>query len=293
MNKFNIANQVISLDWDSSYIHKNFLPFQTDELKTDLTLSIQENSTVIEPVSKPLIASEYFRVYQQGNLFYTFYPGSVCLTSCTYDSLTFNGIIHLHTSHTQDIPKEIAASSSDTFVNITEYIFYAVRDIFFIYMQQKGILAIHSSSIIYKDKAYLFSACSGTGKTTHTSMWEKYYHVEILDGDVAAITMEGSVPVAYGLPWCGTSERFLNQRVPLGGIIFLEQLCHNVVTPLNMFESTVRIAARCFTPTWSAELAQKNIDCAKQFASCVPCFTLGCLPNKEAVDLIKQYIDQL
>ena len=68
-------------------------------------------------------------------------------------------------------------------------------------------------------------AVSGTGKSTHTGLWKKYYgaQVEILNDDKPAIRFEDGLPYLYGTTWSGKQEREWNQNAsaPLRAIFFL------------------------------------------------------------------------
>lgn len=292
MNKYKIAGIVLQLDWSKELIHNNFEPFLcSNDETTDMVLQLQTETVVFEPTREPIIQSSYLKVYDTEDGFLLCYPSSLNLNACQYHTLTKTATICLADQITVDNATKITNTVEGIELNIIDYIFFAIRDMFFIKMQQQHILAVHSSSIIYHKKAYLFSACSGTGKTTHTNMWVERFGVEILDGDVAAVCVEDGQAIAYGLPWCGTSKQFLNRRVELGGIIFLGQSCHNSVSKLTMFEAILRLAARCFTPTWTKELSEINLMVAETIVTKTLTAYLGCLPNQEAVDMIKALID--
>lgn len=273
MNIYTIAGLKIGLNFSQTYIHSNFTDFlsPTDALP-ELKINLIVGQSMKEPSEKPLIVSSYLVIYGCLNGYQLFYPNSNENCSLYYD-----------------IQKQIATIFIQT--ENKDSIFYSIRDIFFLFAQQKKMLAVHSSSLIYRKKAYLFSASSGTGKTTHTSMWMQRYGTEILNGDVTCITIEDGIAVAYGIPWCGTSNQFLNQRIPVGGIIFLSQSCHNSISKLTKFESTIRLAARSFSPTWTTQLAEQNLSIAEAIASCIPCAFLECRPDQEAIEITKDFID--
>ena len=64
---------------------------------------------------------------------------------------------------------------------------------FFLFAAQKhGKFAIHSASILYKEKAWLFSGHSGMGKSTHTQMWHDLLQTPYLNGDLNLLAMENS-----------------------------------------------------------------------------------------------------
>ena len=89
--------------------------------------------------------------------------------------------------------------------NIRKCLFNVFREMFILAYVGKDRLAIHYSSIIYDDKAYLFAAPSGTGKSTHANLWKDEYECEILNGDVSiaqtVIEDKDKSIIIHGCPW--------------------------------------------------------------------------------------------
>ena len=71
-------------------------------------------------------------------------------------------------------------------------------------LRHNGIM-LHSSCVVVDDGAYLFTARSGTGKSTHTNLWlEKFGdRAYILNDDKPALRLENGTWFAYGTPWSG------------------------------------------------------------------------------------------
>lgn len=169
---------------------------------------------------------------------------------------------------------------------------YTIRDAFFFHMQKHGRIAVHSASILYKDKVWLFSARSGVGKSTHVSRWhDAGYDFEDFNGDLAICYLDGEAVVAAGAPWCGTSEIFCNQKAPLGGVLFLERALEDRVRGMALPESMARLAARCLTPNWNRELMEANIETAGMIIPRVVTGVLECTNRMEAAHVAKQFID--
>jgi len=173
------------------------------------------------------------------------------------------------------------------------YIFHALRFAFLIAAQQQGMYVIHSASILYKGKAWLFSGSSGTGKSTHTALWNKLYNTPVLNGDLNIISINGNLPVTYGLPWCGTSKIFTTAYYPLGGIIFLRQAAVNNVVTLTGYDKALSLMQRLVSPSWDAMLLQKNLDFAETIIQKIPVYRLDCTKEPEAASIIKNIIDSL
>ena len=92
-------------------------------------------------------------------------------------------------------------------------------------LNHNGIV-FHSSAVVYNNKAYLFTAPSGTGKSTHTSLWIKYLGNEkakILNDDKPALVFENGKVYAYGTPFSGKTDLNINEKYELGGICYLSQ----------------------------------------------------------------------
>lgn len=93
-------------------------------------------------------------------------------------------------------------------------------------------LMIHSSAVVVDNKAYLFSAPCGTGKSTHTALWRQVFgsgRVQILNDDKPALRLVDGVWYAYGTPWSGKTDQNLNLRVPLAGICVLRRGMQNKI----------------------------------------------------------------
>ena len=109
---------------------------------------------------------------------------------------------------------------------------------------------LHASAVVYEGQAYLFSAPCGTGKSTHTRLWQEYFgadHAFILNDDKPALRLTADGWMAYGTPFSGKVNLSRNVGVPLKGICFLERGAENVISPMpeknaiqNLMFQTVR-----------------------------------------------------
>ena len=195
------------------------------------------------------------------------------------------------------VSKDGSATDIYCFPSITKehtcHIFHALRFAFLIAAQLHGMFVIHSASILCKGKAWLFSGCSGTGKSTHTALWNKIYNTPVLNGDLNIISIKDNLPVTYGLPWCGTSGIFTTASYPLGGIIFLKKAAVNNVVKLTNYDQALSIMQRMVSPSWDVTLLQKNLDFAENIIQKIPVYRLDCTKEPEAASVIKSKIDNL
>lgn len=106
--------------------------------------------------------------------------------------------------------------------------FYRVLPLF------DGIM-LHSSCVVVDDRAYLFTAPSGTGKSTHTELWLKLFgdRAYILNDDKPAIRIIDDKVYVYGSPWSGKHDIQRNARAELGGIAILRRGKENMIRPMD------------------------------------------------------------
>ncbi len=110
-------------------------------------------------------------------------------------------------------------------------------------------MMLHASAVAYGGFAYLFSAPSGTGKSTHTAGWVRLLGKEavILNDDKPALrVMPDGRFYACGTPFSGTSPLNANLCLPVGGICRLYRGEENSISPLSpaqalplLYEQTV------------------------------------------------------
>lgn len=101
-------------------------------------------------------------------------------------------------------------------------------------MSEHGLFILHASLIRTRRGAVLFTAPSGTGKSTQADLWKKYRGAEIINGDRSGVWKNGNTWMAGGVPWCGTSGIMKNKTMPLLAIVILRQGLENEVRDLQL-----------------------------------------------------------
>jgi hypothetical protein len=183
--------------------------------------------------------------------------------------------------------------NTDIIVGVQGVFFNLLRSVLLSAITLHNGLLIHSASIICNGKGIVFTAPSGTGKTTHTEMWCEKYNAKILDGDVTACRVIDGKPLVYGLPWCGSSGKFLNECVPLDAIVFLEQNEKNSITKLTVSEAVMRLYARCYLYVLDEKTADRVLETITSIVTGIDCYLLKCRPDYEAVELVKGCLDRV
>lgn len=177
---------------------------------------------------------------------------------------------------------------TDTF---RDELFHAIRFLFLYLAQRHHMAVLHSASFLYQDKAWLFSAPSGTGKSTHTNLWHEMLGVTLLNGDLNVLALENGQPTIHGLPWCGTSGISDTASHPLGGIILLKQAKEDHVEELSEDTKRLLVLQRLISPTWTPQMLSANLDLVDELADQIYIARLHCTKNFSAVDVMKKGID--
>lgn len=155
----------------------------------------------------------------------------------------------------------------------------------------KEVMILHSSFIIHNNESILFTAPSGTGKSTQASLWEKYKGAEIINGDRSAIGTRNGEYFAYGLPFCGSSNICKNKEEPLKAIVVLKQAKENSVRRLSKIEAFKILLGQVAINRWNKKDMELAMTLIEELIEKVPVVMLSCRPDKEATDVLNDYLN--
>ena len=158
----------------------------------------------------------------------------------------------------------------------------------------KGTLEMHSSVIKRGGYGYMFLGKSGTGKSTHSSLWLKYLEgSELLNDDNPILRIgEDGVARVYGSPWSGKTPCYKNDSVPVGAIVRLNQYPENRIARNSIVESYAAVYPSCSGFRAVKEMADGMHSTIEKVVLSVPCYTLDCLPDEAAARLSSETISR-
>ena len=144
---------------------------------------------------------------------------------------------------------------------------------------------LHGAVIQVERKAYVFTARSGVGKTTHVRQWMKRFGslVRVVNGDKPILWNREGVWLACGTPWCGKEGMTSRDCVPVAGLCFLERSDVNEIRPASSREIAERILQQIVRPS-EPELFLRELTLLDDFLRKTPCWRLGCTPTPEAAE---------
>ena len=145
-------------------------------------------------------------------------------------------------------------------------------------------MLLHASAVMLDDWAYLFSAPSGTGKSTHTTLWRKVFGEDralILNDDKPALRFENGRFYAYGTPWSGKTDMNINRRVPLAGICMLGRGERNEIEPFTGADAVHALLEQTIRPKNAAKTV-KLLELVDKLFAQVPVWKMKCNMDPEA-----------
>ncbi|MBQ2932531.1 MAG: hypothetical protein IJE62_06815 [Clostridia bacterium] len=142
---------------------------------------------------------------------------------------------------------------------------------------------LHASAVVYKERAYLFSAPSGTGKSTHTKQWLDAFGEDayILNDDKPVIRLLNGKAVVFGTPWSGKTDQNRNAGVLLGGICFLERADENWIKPVGAKDAAFGILNQTIRPGDKKRLV-KLLELLDNVIKTTGVFRMGCTISTDA-----------
>lgn len=152
---------------------------------------------------------------------------------------------------------------------------------------------LHASAVIHNGEAILFTAPSGTGKSTQAALWEGHLGAEIINGDKVIISADGECPVAYGGPIAGTSRIFRDIWAPVRAIVCLSQGKTNRAELLDQRHAFMNLYSQVIKRADDPAFNQALLPLLGEIAERVPVLEFSCLPDTSAVDYLLERLDNL
>jgi len=145
-------------------------------------------------------------------------------------------------------------------------------------------LLIHSSVVRKNGRGYLFLGKSGTGKSTHSSLWLKYIpDTELLNDDNPVLRFgDDCIPMVYGTPWSGKTPCYRNVEARIGGFVSLNQAPFNKIQRLSILPAYAALLPAVSNMKWERRLNDGINQTINSIISNVPIFRLDCLPDETA-----------
>lgn len=148
-------------------------------------------------------------------------------------------------------------------------------------------LKVHASVTELNGRALLFLGKSGTGKSTHSSLWHRFVPgCTLLNDDepVVRIGDDGVVRV-YGTPWSGKTPCYRNAAAEVVAFVHLYQSPENRLTLLRGRDAFTSLFSSSAIMRCDAANRNTIFNNVADILERVPVYRLDCRPDREAVSL--------
>ena len=159
-------------------------------------------------------------------------------------------------------------------------------------MPQYDTLLFHGSCVAVDGCGYLFTAPSGTGKSTHTRLWRQLLgeRAVMVNDDKPLLHIGAETVTAFGTPWDGKHHLSRRMAVPLRGLCILERAPANHIERVAPREALLPLMQQIYRPADVAAMS-KTMTLLERLTKAVPLYRLCCLPDLDAAELAYQMME--
>lgn len=193
-----------------------------------------------------------------------------------------------------DLPEDFFEAKHKAFPQLTldECRYTWTGEAFYAKLLRFSGLLMHASCIEKDGQAYLFSAKSGTGKSTHTNLWmQAFGDCCIINDDKPAVRKIDGTFCACGTPFSGKFDISKNVQIPIRALVFLERGTENSIKPIPPAKAIPLFLSQTLRPPKKEVMAQM-LDLLGDLLESVPAFLLTCNMDISAAHTALQGIEQ-
>lgn len=157
-------------------------------------------------------------------------------------------------------------------------------------LPEKDEFILHSSYVLYQNRALLFCAPSGTGKSTQAELWRTVRNTVTVNEDRVIIFKKENEYYAGGCWATGKSRTCLNISAPIHRIILLEQGKTNSISNPSSAEKFAKIISQCSFDGKNEDQREKMIFNIIDLVEKVPISSYACVNGADAVEELEKYL---
>ena len=147
-------------------------------------------------------------------------------------------------------------------------------------------MLMHCAAVAVDGEAYLFTAKSGTGKTTHINLWREKFgdRFVVVNGDKPILRIRRGKFYACGTPWRGKENYGHNIVAPVKAVCILERGEKNEIKKIAPHEAISTVLTQTLRTNDMYEMEKMLVLIDKLLAS-VPFYLLRCNMDPEAAEV--------
>ena len=266
-----VANVPIEVETtDKAFFERRFADYVCT---ADTPPQMVMTSTVVPHIELPTAAKE---VWSLRNLHALRLPDG---RNCVYSCVGKNGNIRRLTTYTAEAARaDILLAPTGGVLKPVDYEYVYTGQEFAYRLGYLGGAVLHGSAIAYRGEGVIFSAPSGTGKSTHTALWRRCFgeDVQWVNDDKPALRFSDDGVTVYGTPWSGKTDLNRNVAVPLRAVVFLRRGEENLLERMAPAEALFCMGKEIIRPYSDMTLEKRLADFMITLIQRVPIYRLTC-----------------
>ena len=154
---------------------------------------------------------------------------------------------------------------------------------------EEDVILFHSSAIEVDGQAYLFTARSGTGKSTHSRLWRELFgeRAVMINDDKPLLHVTEQGVTVYGTPWNGKHRLGENRSAPVKAICLLHRAAENRIEPVKPGDAFPMLFQQCYLPR-REEGMPKVLELLERLSRKTELYRLGCNMEPDAARVAYQ-----
>lgn len=276
---FTIAGSLVRISGEKDALfedHGMLDPFRVEKADPDHTIHCQMVDEIPRPDGELVFSNAERRVYREG---------SSCVSYIGRENAPFIRVARRGNGRIAQFARKSLGEKISPKAVLTALEVEAM-------IAQAGGILLHASCIEYQGAAILFTAPSGTGKSTQAELWRECRGAEVINGDRIMIRFGRSGAEAVGIPFSGSSGICKNRILPIRAIVYLSQAPENGVAPLRGVKAFRNLWEGCSVHTWDREDTANAMDAVQKLIASVPIYHLACTPDERAVSALEQVLSK-
>lgn len=149
-----------------------------------------------------------------------------------------------------------------------------------------GRLLMHGSVVAVDGRAYMFTARSGTGKSTHVRLWRRLFgeRAVMVNDDKPLLHVSAEQTTVYGTPWDGKHRLSNNISAPLEAICILTRGQENTIREITPADALEMLLKQTYHPDDPLQLLEV-LDLLDKLTKNVRFYLLACNMAPEAAQV--------
>ena len=162
----------------------------------------------------------------------------------------------------------------------------AIQRAFAEFLFSYNTLLFHGSAIAVDGEGYLFTAHSGTGKSTHTRLWMQAFgnRAVMVNDDKPFLQLDEDRVWLCGSPWSGKHGLDANIRVPLKGLCILERGAEKRIARISAAEALPMLQKQAYRPL-EEHKETAFLQLVDRLSQAVPLWKMACNKNPDAAHI--------